>query len=29
MDTKLEVVVLTVSSSDRAEKFYAARGAKR
>ena len=29
MDTKLDVVVLTVSRSDRAEKFYAVRGAKR
>jgi hypothetical protein len=29
MDTKLEVVVLIVSSSDRAGTLYQARGAKR
>jgi hypothetical protein len=29
MDTKLEVVVLTLSSSDCAGQFYQVRGAKR
>jgi hypothetical protein len=29
MDTKLEVVVLTVSSTEGAEQFYRARGVKR